>query len=300
MNARRILVSIVVSLILLLGLAPMAYAAEDDVTGSFTTANVVPDVIVMEIYSDAGLTIFANSLTPQVMYYIRVTAGDPNTIDDIDEIEVQVFYDATGSDPVAPGVANTQTAAIFLRDKDGGGSEWTVSAGAGTSWAITSGNCTKPSGMTASSGDWVFAITPGKVATESPGSDNWDMYAKASDDALNDTIYTRDKEMLWYGETSTSATAAFGSVTPGTGFADDTNEVGSISVTYTSNGDYDQQVKVASSWVGSSLTATYDATGTITGETGNTVSSNTLWLKVANTFGVDTYNGNITYIIAHR
>ena len=96
MNARRILVSIVVNLILLLGLALMAYAAEDDVTGSFTTANVVPDVIVMEIYSDAGLTIFANSLTPQVMYYIRVTAGDPNTIDDIDEIEVQVFYDATG------------------------------------------------------------------------------------------------------------------------------------------------------------------------------------------------------------
>lgn len=115
--------------------------------------------------------------------------------------------------------------------------------------------------------------------------------------------------MLWYGEISTSATAAFGSVTPGTGFADNTNEVGSISVTYTSNGDYDQKVKSAASWAGPSLTATYDAagsissvqefslkaydadtfgsavqvdttgvsidaTGTITGETGDTISTN--------------------------
>ncbi len=337
MNAKRILVSVVVGLVLLLGPAPMAYAAENDVTGSFTAANVVPDVTVLEIYSDAGLTTVATSITPQVMYYVKVIVGDPNTIDDIDEIEVQLFYDATPSDPVAPGVANTQTAAIFLWDKDGAGeAEWTVSSGSPTSWDITDGSCVKPSVMTASSDDWVFAITSGKVATESPGTDNWDMYAKASDDALNDTIYNRDKGMMWYGEISTSATAAFGSVTPGTGFADDTNEVGSISVTYTSNGDYDQQVKSAASWSsGNSLTATYDAggtcsnvqefslkadidvtldgavqvlttgvsidaTGTITGETGNTVSTNTLWLKVAATFGVETYSGSITYIIADR
>ena len=337
MNAKRILVSVVVSLVLLLGPAQMAYAAEDDVTGSFTTGNVTPDVTVLEIYSDAGLQSSVTNLTPQVMYYIKVTAGDPNTVDDIDEIEVQVFYDATPNDPSAPGGGNTQTAALFLWDKDGGASEWTVSAGAGTSWAITSGSSVKPSPMTASSDDWVFAVTPGKVATESPDSDNWDMYAKASDDALNNTIYTRDKEMLWYGEIATSATAAFDSVTPGTGFADGTNEVNSISVTYTSNGDYDQKVKSASSWAGGgSYTASYDITGdcsnvqefslkaydddvfssaeqvliatgvsidangTITGETGNTVATNTLWLKVAATFGVDTYSGSITYIIADR
>jgi hypothetical protein len=336
MNAKRILVSVVVSLVLLLGLAPMAYAAEGDVTGSFSAANVVPDVTVLEIYSDAGLTTVADSITPQVMYYVMVTAGDPNTIDDIDEIVLQVFYDSAGANITAPGAVNTQTSANFTWDKDGGGSEWTVSAGSPTTWAISSGNSTKPSDMTASSDDWVFAITAGKVATESPSTDDWDMYTKVSDDALNDTIYTRDKEMLWYGEISTGATAAFGSVTPGTGFLDDTNEVGSISVNYTSNGNYDQKVKSASSWTGSSANATFDAsgnctnvqefslkadiddalagavqvlvatgvsidaTGNLTGETGNPVSTNTLWLKVAATFGVDTYSGTITYIIADR
>ncbi len=334
MNAKRILVSVVVSLVLLLGLAPMAYAAEDDVTGSFTAANVVPDVTVLEIYSDSELESVATNLTPQVMYYVKVTAGDPNTIDDIDEIDVALFYDASGND-ISPSTPSAAATAWFKWDKDGGGSEWTVSAGSPTSWTITSGSSVKPSDMTASSDDWVFAITPGKVATESPGTGDWDMYAEASDDALDDEMYNRDKEMLWYGEISTSATAAFGSVTPGTGFADNTNEAGSISVTYTSNGDYNQKVKSAASWAGSSFSATYDATGstssvqefslmaydadtfgsavqvdttgvsidatgTITGETGSTVSANTVWLKVADTFAVDTYSGSINYIIADR
>ena len=43
-----------------------------------------------------------------------------------------------------------------------------------------------------------------------------------------------------------------------------------------------------------------DATATQTGETGNTVNTNTLWLKVASVFANDTYNGNITYIVANR
>ena len=43
-----------------------------------------------------------------------------------------------------------------------------------------------------------------------------------------------------------------------------------------------------------------DATGTLTAESGNTVATNTLWLKVASLFLVDTYSGNITYIIADR
>jgi hypothetical protein len=190
--------------------------------------------------------------------------------------------------------------------------------------------------MTASSDDWVFAVTPGKVATESPGSDDWDMYAKATDGGGNDTIYTRDKEILWYGEiTANTASANFGSVTPGTGFADDTNEVGSVSVTYIANGDYDQQVKSDATWTGGSGNATFDATGTCddpqefslqaydddvfgsvvqvdtsgasidatgtqTSESGNTVTTNTLWLKVASVFAIDTYSGNITYIVANR
>jgi hypothetical protein len=322
--------------VLLLSLAvPVGFAQEEGpVSGSFTAANVTPTVTALEIYSDAGLTTVAADLTPQVMYYyVKVTAGDFNTIDDIDEIEVQLFYDAASSDPVAPGVANTQTCAIFTWTKVG--DAWAASAGAGTTWAIASSSSSRPAIMTTSSGDWVFAITAGKVATESPGADNWDVYAKATDGGGNGTAYTRDKEMLWYGEISTSATADFGSVTPGSGFADDTNEVGSISVNYTANGNYDQKVKSDVAWGGTTYTADYDATGacddpqefsllaydadafgsalqvdtsgisidatgTQTGESGNTVASNTLWLKVASVFNIDTYSGNVTYIVENR
>lgn len=337
------LISIMMALLLLVVSVPMAVlpvvpvlaATEGGVSGGFTAANVLPTVSVLEIYSDSELTTTVTNLTPQVEYYVKVTAGDANTIDDIDEIQVKIFYDADNNDPVAPGVANTQTAAIFTWDKDGGVNEWTVSAGGGTTWAITSGNSTKPGDMTASGGDWKFAIKVGKVATESAGSSNWDMYAKVTDGGGNNEIYKRDKEVLWYGEVSTSAVAAFGSVTPGTGFAGDTNEVGSISVTYIANGDYDQKVKSSATWAGTVYNATFDATGnctndnefslkaydadtfasavqvdttgvsidatgTQTGEAGNAVATNTLWLKVATPFANDTYTGTITYIIADR
>ena len=113
------------------------------------------------------------------------------------------------------------------------------------------------------------------------------------------------------------------------------NEVGNVSVTYRSNGDYDQKVKSAATWAGGMYTGTLDvtgtcddaqefslraydadtfasavqvdttganidATGTLTAEAGNIVTTNTLWLKVASLFSIDTYSGNITYIIADR
>jgi hypothetical protein len=334
MKVRKVL-GILTSLILLISLAPAAMAAEDTVSGSFTPANVTPTVSALEIYSDAALTSVADSLTPQVMYFIKVTAGDGNTIEDIDQIDVELFYDAGGADPAAPGAPNAQTAANITWDKDGGGSEWVIAAGSPTSWAITTANCSKPGDMTASSDDWVFAVTLGKVSTESVGAADWDLYARASDDSGSGEAYTRDKEVLWYCEISTSATADFGSVTVGSGFADNTNEVTGVSVNYTSNGDYDQQVKSDATWSGGTYTANYDATGTcgssqqfslqaypsdtfgsavqvdttgvsidatgtITTETGDNVANNTLWLKVASVFSIDTYSGTITYIIADR
>ncbi|HJX12920.1 MAG TPA: hypothetical protein VJ377_05265 [Dehalococcoidales bacterium] len=331
----RTVLSILASLALLVSLAPAVMAAEDTVSGSFTPANVTPTVSAVEIYSDAALTSVANSLTPQVMYFIKVTAADGNTIEDIDQIDVELFYDAAGADPAAPGAPNAQTAANITWDKDGGGSEWVISAGSPTSWAITSANCSIPGAMTASSGDWVFAVTLGKVATESVGAADWDLYARANDAGGSGEAYTRDKEVLWYGEIATSASADFGSVAVGSGFADNTNEVTGISVNYITNGDYDQQVKSGATWAGATYTGNYDATGatgssqqfslnayisdtfasrvqvdttgasidatgTITSETGNTVANNTLWLRVASVFAIDTYSGTITYIIADR
>jgi len=337
MKAIKTLKVTILVLVLLLYLVTMvAVADEDAVNASFTTGNSNTDVTALQFYSDAECTSVATNITPQVMYYAKVTVTDANTVEDVDEIVVTLFLDSGGADPVVPVIANTQSCAIFTWDKDGGGSEWTVSAGASTTWAITEGSCVKPATMTDSSGDWVFAVTAGKVAIESPASDDWDMHAKASDAGGSDAIYTRDKEMLWYGEiTANTASAGFGSVAPGTGFANNVNEVGSVSVTYVSNGNFDQKVKSVATWAGGTHTGIYDATGTCddshefslkafdadtlgravqvdtvgvsidatgtsTDEDGLTVTTNTLWLKVASVFAIDTYSGNITYIIADR
>ncbi len=328
------LIGILMTLALFFSLAPAALAAEDNVTGSFTPTNVLPTVTALNIYTISTKALVTN-MSPQVYYSVNITAGDGNTIEDINEIHVQLFFDAGDADPAAPGVGNTTSCAILTWDKDGGANEWTIDAGAPTTWSIVAANCTKPSNMTAASGEWAFIVRAGKVAAESPGADNWDMYGEAVDDSGNGDMYTRDKEMLWYGEISTSATANFGGVDNGSGFADNVNEITNIAVNYIANGDYDQRVKSDATWAGATYTANYDstgacddaqefslraydsdvfgssvqvnttgvsidATGTRTGEAGNDVTTNTLWLRIALVFSNDTYSGNIVYIIADR
>jgi len=103
--------------------------------------------------------------------------------------------------------------------------------------------------------------------------------------------------------------------------------------TYLANGAYDEQASASGSWIGSSNNATLEATGnpganqfslkaynadtlvsavlvnasptyttiddtgTQTGESGDTVTTNTLWLKLGTTFVDDTYSGTIYYQI---
>jgi len=326
-------IGVLMVLAVFFSLVPVAMADEDTVTGSFTPLNVLPTVTAVNIY-DSGNSTIAN-VSPQVYYFVKISAGDGNTIDDIDQIDVHLFLDASGTDPASPGSGNVTSCGILTWDKDGGGNEWTIDAGTSVTWSVLTGNCTKPGNMTAAIGEWVFVMRAGKVATETPAAGNWDVYGEAIDGSGSGDLYTRDKEMLWYGEIATSATAPFGGVNNGSGFADNTNEVTNISVTYISNGDFDQVVKSDTTWDGASFTADYDSTGacndpqefslmaydsdvfgsavqvdttgvnidntgTQTDEDGIDITVNTLWLKIALVFSNDTYSGNIVYIIADR
>ena len=327
------LLGILISLALLFSLAPAVWAAEDSVPGSFTPTNVLPTVITLSIVEASDNSTPVASMTPQVYYFVKVQASDGNTVDDIDQIDVTLFLDVGDTDPAAPVTPDTNNCSILTWDKDGGGNEWTIDAGVGTTWTILTANCTKPNNMAAASGWWVFVMTVGKVAAESVGADNWDMYAEAADDVGTDDIFERDKEVPWYGEIATSATAPFGAVDNDSGFGDNTNEITDISITYISNGNYDQQVKSDATWDGVTFTADYDATGacssaqefslmayisdtfgsavqvdttgvsidatgTITDDDGVDATTNTLWLRIALVFSNDTYSGNIVYIIA--
>ena len=305
----------------------MAYAdTEGGVGGAFKAKNKLPEV--------TGLV--APDMTPQAEWTtITVTVEDKNKLIDVQEVHVEVFYDSVPNNPVAPGVADVQTCGILTATRTGPGAwNWAILPAA-TTWAINAAGCIPLPNDTLSSGDWVFSFKVGKVATESPGADNWDAYAKARDTIGWGTVdrYDRDQEMNWYGEVTTAASVDWGQVDPGINFGDvDSDETG-VSVTYISNGAYDEKVKSSAAWSGATYTANFDATGACTNanefslmaddaaaypggavqvtlagatiddtgtqtvEAGDTVATNTLWLKLAAVFNSDTYTGTITYII---
>jgi len=336
---KRMFISIVVGLALLLGLMPAAVTFAADTgssAGSFSVGGVAPQVSTLQVYSDAGCTLVAAALTPQVVYYIKATISDANTLDDEKEVKIKLFYDVGAAHPNESTIAagSEQTAAIFTWTK--AGNVWAVDAGAGTSWAVVSASCVTPT-MTTSSGDWIFAIKVGKTATESLAPNVWDLHIRATDSSnLTAGYYLWGKTVLWYGEVQVNtANINFGSVALGSGFAADVNKVTGVSLKYIANGDYATMRKSSATWTGTSNIATLDPngncvnakefaiktftsdiygsaatldsvgvvvrnTGTQTLETGYVNNGATFWLKIATVFSVDVYSGTITFVIVNR
>lgn len=340
MNKKFLSLLLVISLLLAMTIPTSVMASQTGTTnGSFTLNNVAPTITSVQIIpSTDGDPV--TSMDPTVSYKAKIVASDTNTIDDIDQVRIVIAYDATDADPTTdPGeTGDTKTLACLKWVKDG--SVWSLSPNTDTTWSINSGNCVEPSNMTLDTGTWEFYFTVGEVATEAGGGTGvagWDLFGEVYDGtaAAVEGWGDRDLAMNWYGSvTVNTVNANFGTPTLGTGFADNVNEVTDISVTYISNGDYDEQVSTATSWSGSGATATYDATGdcsssnsfslqayysdafgsavqvgttatTIdntgiqTNEGGDTVAANTLWLKIASSFTQDNYSGNITFTIAN-
>jgi len=194
--------------------------------------------------------------------------------------------------------------------------------------------------LSASSGTFEFHFRPGKVATETTGNARWHIYAEAEDDSAATANNTTDvgKYMYWFGEiTVPGATIDWGSMVPGTGFGESTNQT-DISVTYTANGLYYEKVAASANWTSGSDNATLDELGNCTNtnefslmaddtttlgnaelvtaspayatiddtgtqtttKDGDTVTTNTLWLKLSSVFLAETYSGSIYFQIANR
>lgn len=334
----RKLISILIILALafaVLPATPVSAAESGSTSGSFSVGGVAPNTSALEIYSNSGLTTVASALTPQVIYYVKVTVSDANTLNDIKQVKVKLFYDVGGThpDPATITAGNEQTAAIFTWTKVG--NTWSVDAGAGTSWAIVAASSVTPA-MTANSGDWIFAIKVGKTATESLAPNDWDLSASATDQADHAASHHLwGKSVLWYGETRiNTADVNFGEVALGSGFGADVNKVTGFGATWVSNGDYYTELKSSATWTGTSNIATLDPNGNCvnanefalrgyymdvfgssyllnstgvrtrdgvqTLETGFSVTAGTFWLKIAPVFPVDVYSGSITFVIVNR
>jgi hypothetical protein len=274
------------------------------------------------------ITISPSSMTPQQQWTnITVPVTDNNTLADVNKVNVTVFYDSAGNNPPAPGTANVSTCAILTWTR-GGSPVWSL-APASTTWAINTAGCSNASDSL-TTGNWVFSFKVGKVATHSPGSDNWDIYAKATDSiSQTGNNYLRDVEMNWYGEiTVGTSTVSWGTVTPGC-----SNNISPVvNITYICNGNYNEQIKTSQNWTSAlgnvtlnttgtpgigefSLKADDDDTiadavqvlsasyttfdsGTQTTESGSAENNNHLWLSLGLGIRVDTYSGTIYFGIA--
>jgi len=311
-------------------------AATENVTtpGQFTVGSADPTVTLVQLHNGGGET---STMTPLVEHNVQVTVEDANTLNDLKTLTVRIFYDDdssyTAGEEAVP--ADTQTMAILTWTESG--SSWSINpSGAGTSWEL--GSCTAPT-LSASSGTFQFLFTPGKVATETTSNARWHIYAEAEDD--NDaTANNTDigNYMAWYGEITVNAPSSvdWGSLTPGMDFVDASSNWTGISVTYITNGNYDELVATSANWTSGSdnatlnesgdptgtnefslsadNTTTYDVnnaklvkassyetvddTGTQTTESGDLVTTNTLWLKLSEIFLAQTYSGSIYFKIA--
>lgn len=264
---------IALALVAALLLAPAVYAAEGTTTGSFSTASSTPTVDFIQIFSDSGCTIVADSMDPLTQYWAKVTVTSPNKLRHLNEVEATLFYNNSG-DPnmAAPGTGNTQTCAILtctIGSPPGYAISWAIDpTGGGTTWQL--GTCTSPADLNVTTGDWIFAFTPGKVATEatgaaSPGPDVWDAQGLATNrNSQTGELYLRTKYMNCYSEITVTGTVNWGDVPLGLTFEDATynpRPATDLIITYIANGDYGSDIK-STDWTDGALeTVVLDETG---------------------------------------
>jgi len=224
-------------LVLALALVPVAspvMAAEDTATGSFTVGNAVPTV---------GTPTVTSPMTPQQDAWVNVTITDNNKLSDLSTVKTVLFYDADGTytDPGASPTPNTQTLAImtWYASND----TFVIQSGSPSTWSVN--NTTSTHGaLTGRTGDWKFSFKPGKVATETTGSDRWFARVNATDSApatgSNNNSAT-GSSMNFYGEiTVTTATVDFGTVALGSDFAVNSR---TANVTNIANGNYNENAQ---------------------------------------------------------
>ena len=281
-----------------------------------------------------SVTLVDTSMTPQTQYTVTVNVSNAGGKNALNTLVLKLWYDSSGSDhsesTFDSRTADTQNCAIitWIQSTD----SFTIQPSSSTTWVL--GTCSSPGSLP---GDFIFRFTVGKVATETSGSARWQVVAKVSNN-VSQTGFNYDSTpptMNWYGEITVNTvnitwinTAALGS-----GFTDDTtNRVTNISLTFICNGNYNVQAKAISLWSGNGKTVVLAATdspgngeialkadddatlsgavliissgyttfgtGTQTGEGGNTVSNNSLWLKLGSSGIPDVqYSGTIYYSI---
>jgi len=267
--------SIAIALAAALLLAPAAYAAEGTTTGSFGAASSTPEVTAVNIYdtTDPNCTgAPITDMTPQTTYYYaKVSVTSNSKLKQLETIRATLFYNASGNltmpAPLAGDVHDCAILTCTIGAPPGYAISWSSDFGTSTTWTLHQPGCQSPASLDATSGDWIFAFEPGTVATENTGAAMWNVqgYAENRNDAKNDDLYVRDKNMMWYGEITVNDPAVdWGAVPLGLVFENATYNPETVTdVNYIANGDYAEDIKSSDNWTGAVTLdiVTLDVTG---------------------------------------
>jgi hypothetical protein len=258
--------AIVLVAVLSLLLVPAAYAAQT--TGQFSAKSTPPTIGAIGVYSNSGCTVFVTSsagMTPQTEYWAKVRVTSKNKLSYLATVQATIYYDSGGTHP-APGGANTQTCAILTWHADGAPSTWTINPTGGyptTTWTIETADCVPPADLSVKTDSWIFAFKPGKVATQSTGTADWDAEGKATNKKPETSapLNYNAMAMNFFSEVAVTGTVDWGQVDLGLTYEinpPNPKVVGNVN--YIANGNYNENIKSSATWTGGTETVTLDET----------------------------------------
>ena len=241
---KRLLVILLVCYLLFIPAPVFVHAASGGVTAVSKGGNTAPTVDAITLVESSSEN-EVSAMTPLTAYRVKVTVGDINTLDDIQEIEFHIYYNSDGSSWDADQLA------IYRWTKSAG---WSMGTGSSvTSWELVPADCIVPSDFSGTTGNWYLKFKPGKLARASAGQD-WFCVATIRDENKSGSkTWNTGASMSAYSEVSfDSAGVTLGDETAGiepgmTGYiTDPTSHY--LTALVTSNATYAMGVKSDSSW----------------------------------------------------
>lgn len=232
-------VSIATMLVAILAATAMpAMAATDgSSTGSFDLGSAAPTVTGVELY-DAEHNTTVSTLTPTTEFAVMITAGDVNTIADIDAITVVIK---------AQGYAGTTTDASYNATyRWTPASGWALIGPIGTQWTKEPGS-SEPN-LVLMSGDWYVNFKLSEAATSEV---NWDITVTADDGESTGTNSKTGIPIDFYAEISAVDTSySFGGVALGASGLPIIGDDHDVDVNVTANGNFKLYSKSDATWIG--------------------------------------------------
>ena len=248
---------LMVAVLLMASILPALATSGNDTdtsTGYFTIQNQPPYKPNITLYY-ADRTTNTTIMTPQTEFAVKIETGDPNGIDDIQNITVYIFYASSVDDETnaSDNPTNPQVQATYKWEK---GTGWTFIGPTDTTWNINSSRSEGPVNNTTTRGEWWLHFVPSKVATEANESGMWIIKVVVNDQyGLNNSSKLPNLKMNWYGEINvTNDTFDFGTVNyndTNVPIQDPTDH--NIDVETISNGNHKIQAKTDPVWNNSTL-----------------------------------------------